>query len=106
MPKYDFTWHSQDVAEEFGEYKEATGLLHRWSELSDVVYTYTRAQWSGYKEIEFPLSRTGFYIGLLYMFPKYTLREIKLNLHQLKLKKRYVYLWVRLCLGSVVIFQT
>lgn len=44
------------------------------SELSDVAYTYTRAHWSGHTEIEYPLSKTNFYVGLLYMFPKYSLR--------------------------------
>jgi len=49
-------------------------LINKWSELSDVAYTYTRAHWSGHTDIKFPLSKTNFYIGLLYMFPKYSLR--------------------------------
>lgn len=49
-------------------------MINKWSELSDVVYTYTRAHWSGHKNIEYPLSKISFYVGLLYMFPKYSLR--------------------------------
>ena len=74
MPKKDFDWHKADIAEELQEYKEASGLLNRWSEVSDVVYTYTRAIWSGHKNLKYPLSQISFYVGLLYMFPKYTLR--------------------------------
>jgi len=74
MPKYDLVWHMQDMNDELEEFKEANGLICKWSELSDVVYTYTRAQWSGHKDIKFPFKKTSFYIGLIYMFPKYTLR--------------------------------
>lgn len=74
MPKYDIDWHLQDIKDELIELEEARGLISRWSEISDVVYTYTRAKWSGHKEINFPLKNTHFYIGLIYMFPKYTLR--------------------------------
>jgi len=74
MPKYDLDWHRQDIADELKEFEEAEGLICRWSEISDVVYTYTRAQWSGHKDLTFPLKRNSFYVGLLYMFPKYTLR--------------------------------
>lgn len=74
MPKYDLEWHKQDLMDEYQEYKDTNGLLNKWSELSDVVYTYTRALWSGHKDIMFPFSRTFFYFGALYMFPKYTLR--------------------------------
>ena len=68
MPKRDLEWHKQDVLDELAELKEAKGLINRWSELSDVVYTYT------HEDIEFPLKKQYFYIGLFYMFPKYTLR--------------------------------
>ncbi len=74
MPKKDFEWHQADVLEELNEFKEAKGLINKWSELSDVVYTCTRAHWSGHQTIEYPLSKFSFYIGLLYMFPKCTLR--------------------------------
>ncbi len=74
MPKYDAAWHEQDIKDECAELEAAHGLIETWSELSDVVYTYTRAQWSGHEHISFPLSRFHFFIGLLYMFPKYTLR--------------------------------
>ena len=74
MPKRDFEWHKADVLEELQEFNEARGLINKWSELSDVVYTYTRACWSGHKTMEYPLSKISFFMGLLYMFPKYTLR--------------------------------
>lgn len=74
MPKESFDWHKADVAEELEEFKQAEGLMHKWSELSDVVYTYTRAYWSGHTDIKYPLGKKSFYPGLLYMFPKYSLR--------------------------------
>ncbi len=74
MPKYDEAWHKQDMADEIAEYEEARGFIDTWSELSDVAYTYTRSKWSGHHTIEFPLSKIKLVIGLLYMFPKYTLR--------------------------------
>lgn len=74
MPKYDETWHMQDLADELAEYHEATGLIDIWSELSDVAYTYTRAKWSGHTTINFPISKILLPIGMLYMIPKYTLR--------------------------------
>ncbi|MFA6177872.1 MAG: hypothetical protein WC694_03215 [Candidatus Paceibacterota bacterium] len=74
MPKKDFEWHQADVLEELKEFEEAGGLINKWSELSDVVYTYTRARWSGHKNIKYPLNKISFYLGLLYMFPKHTLR--------------------------------
>lgn len=70
MPKYDEQWHRDDMA----EYHEATGLIDTWSELSDVVYTYSRAKWSGHSTITFPFSRFKFLIGVVYMIPKYSLR--------------------------------
>lgn len=74
MPKYNEAWHKQDMADELTEYEEARGFIDTWSELSDVAYTYTRSKWSGHETINFPLSKTKLLIGLLYMFPKYTLR--------------------------------
>lgn len=75
MPKHDRSWHERDVTDELAEYQEARGWAARWSELSDVCYTVTRARWSGHP-LPFPAG-TGRYIwGLLYMFPKYTLRWI------------------------------
>lgn len=74
MPKHDLDWHEQDIADELLEYQEAKGLLATWSELSDIAYTYTRARWSGHTGITLPINRIKFYCGLLYMYPKYTLR--------------------------------
>lgn len=74
MPKYDDAWHRQDMADELAEYQEAHGIIDTWSELSDVTYTYTRAKWSGYTTINFPLPKILLPIGILYMIPKYTLR--------------------------------
>ena len=74
MHKYDEAWHKQDMEDELAEYHEAVGIIDIWSELSDVAYTYTRAKWSGYENINFPLSKWRLYIGIIYMVPKYTLR--------------------------------
>ena len=74
MEKYDLEWHQADMIGELAEYKRAEGFMERWSELSDIVYTYTRARWSGHTDVSFPLSRGLFIWGALYMFPKYTLR--------------------------------
>ncbi|MBI2627389.1 hypothetical protein HYW72_00475 [Candidatus Nomurabacteria bacterium] len=74
MPKKDLGWHKEDISDELQEFKEARGLINKWSELSDIVYTYTRARWSGHKTIEYPLDKIRFFVGLIYMFPKYTLR--------------------------------
>lgn len=71
MPKFDKAWHEQDMADELAEYHEETVLLKKWSELSDVTYTCTRGRWSGY-DIKFPFGRWQFYVGTLYMVPKYT----------------------------------
>jgi hypothetical protein len=73
MVKYDKAWHIADLADEMAEYDEETKLLKKWSELSDVVYTCSRGRWSGY-DTEFPYKMWQFYSGLIYMFPKYTLR--------------------------------
>ncbi len=74
MPKLDEVWHRQDMSDELAEYEEACGFLNNWSELSDVVYTYSRARWSGHTTIYFPLSKTKLFFGVIYMIPKYTLR--------------------------------
>ncbi|MBT3455598.1 hypothetical protein HN446_00890 [bacterium] len=74
MPKFCEQWHKDDIADELQELKEACGFFKRWSEKSDVVYTYTRAKWSGYKNFKCPLNFFEYIFGLLYMFPKYTLR--------------------------------
>jgi hypothetical protein len=74
MPKRDLDWHINDINDEYQEYLEARGFIDIWSELSDVAYTYTRAVWSGHKDVKFPFGKTRFIIGLLYMFPKYSLR--------------------------------
>jgi len=74
MPKNSIEWHIQDVADEMQELSEARGLVNRWSELSDVAYTYTRAHWSGHTDIQRPISYPKYVAGLIYMFPKYNLR--------------------------------
>ena len=74
MPKYDEEWHRQDIEDELKELRGAKGFLDTWSEKSDLVYTYTRAKWSGHHNIIFPKGKLDFLIGLVYMFPKYTLR--------------------------------
>lgn len=74
MSKYDLDWHKKDMADEIEEFEEEKGMINKWSELSDVAYTYTRAKWSGHTEIEFPFKKIFMYVGFIYMIPKYTLR--------------------------------
>lgn len=74
MPKHDAKWHEQDIADEMQELEEARGIVNNWSELSDISYTYTRAHWSGHENIKLPIGKVHYYIGLVYMFPKYYLR--------------------------------
>lgn len=76
QPKYDEQWHRNDMADELAEYREETKLLKKWSEASDVVYTYTRSKWSGHGSVEFPLGRVAYVFGVLYMYPKYSLRQL------------------------------
>lgn len=73
MVKFDAEWHRQDMADEFLELQEAEGLIATWSELSDVAYTYGRSKWTGH-DTALPISKPKYYIGLIYMYPKYTLR--------------------------------
>lgn len=73
MPKYDEAWHRKDIRDEQDELDEAHGFIARWSEYSDVAYTYSRARWSGHR-IPRPLRLAAYAYGLAYMFPKYTLR--------------------------------
>src|SRR5882757_6413756 len=75
QPKYDKAWHEQDVADELEELRQAKGVIHHWSELSDVVYTVSRARWSGH-DLAYPLSRGEVLIGHVYMYPKYSLRTV------------------------------
>lgn len=74
MPKHDLGWHEKDLNEEMDELKEAKGFVNIWSEMSDVVYAYTRAKYSGHLKLKLPLSRVQFIFGLVYMLPKYTIR--------------------------------
>lgn len=73
MRKKDLAWHQQDVADELAELQEASGLIDRWSEKSDVVYTVTRARWSGHN-VDYPINKLDTALGLCYMYPKYTTR--------------------------------
>lgn len=76
QPKFDKKWHLDDMADELAEYREETSLLKQWSEASDVVYTYTRSRWSGHEGVEFPLGRFAYAFGTMYMYPKYSLRQL------------------------------
>ncbi len=71
MTKYGKKWHENDLQDELNEYYEEKKLIKKWSELSDVVYTSTRGQYSGH-DIKFPFSKWRLYLGLIYMYPKYT----------------------------------
>jgi hypothetical protein len=74
MTRHDRAWHDEDMAEELGEYREAKGLFTKWSEVSDVVYTYGRSRWDRLDDFTFPLGKFAHVAGLIYMYPKYTLR--------------------------------
>ena len=75
MPKNNKQWHIDDMADEYAELQEARGLIATWSELSDVAYTDTRGKWSGHS-VDLPISKPKYYVGLVYMYPKYTARYI------------------------------
>jgi len=76
LPVYERAWHAARVHEEMEELRAARGFFNVWSEMSDVVYDFTRARWGGYRDIKWPLLWRNFFVGLLYMFPKYTLRYL------------------------------
>ncbi len=76
QPKFDEQWHLEDIADELDEYQEETKLLKKWSEASDVVYAYTRSKWTGHNEVEFPLGTMAYIFGAIYMYPKYSLRQL------------------------------
>lgn len=75
QPKKTREWHEADIADEYAELLEAETILYKWSELSDVVYTVTRARWSGHR-LDYPITRPQVIIGYVYMYPKYTLRTL------------------------------
>jgi hypothetical protein len=73
MEKHDETWYRNDLEDEVSEYHSEQKMIARWSELSDIAYVCTRAQWSGVYII-FPFNKLLFYLGVMYMIPKYTAR--------------------------------
>jgi hypothetical protein len=73
MPRENLAWHRSDIDDELTEYEQEKNLFKKWSELSDIVYTSTRAQWTDHK-LDFPLSKSKYFIGLIYMYPKYSSR--------------------------------
>ena len=48
MRRHDRTWHKRDMLGEMAEFREARTTIEKLSELSDVMYTYTRAAWTGH----------------------------------------------------------
>ena len=98
MPKHDKKWHIDDLNDELAEYYEKQSIIHKWSELSDVVYTCTRGIWSGH-DIVFPFSKLHYVIGIIYMIPKHTSRYLfykaagkkagsKIELHEVRNPKK------------------
>lgn len=75
QPNFDESWHKQDIADELQELTTATGFVNHWSEMSDVVYTVTRARFSGHK-LAYPIPRSQVVLGYVYMYPKYSLRVL------------------------------
>lgn len=74
MEKFDEAWHRHDMLRELKEFQEATVWFHKWSELSDVVYTFTRATRYSKVSLVFPLGTWQYVIGIMYMIPKYMSR--------------------------------
>lgn len=98
MPKHDMKWHQNDLADELAEFHEERLIFMKWSELSDVVYTCSMGRWSGH-QIQFPFSKFLYFLGVLYMLPKYTGRWLffrragkklraKTNLHEVRNPKK------------------
>lgn len=75
QPVKDKVWHESDIADELRELSESKGLVSRWSEMSDVVYTVARRRWDGY-DLSYPISRAQVVLGYIYMYPKYTSRSM------------------------------
>lgn len=75
QPKHDKAWHEQDIADELAELREARGIVSRWSEMSDIVYTVTRGRWSGH-DLSYPIPKSYVLLGHIYMYPKYTSRAV------------------------------
>lgn len=71
MERQDKEWLESDMLDELEEYRQETRLISRWSELSDVVYTYTFTLWCGF-DMRFPLRRWQYALGAIYMIPKYS----------------------------------
>ena len=75
MSHHDHDWHVGDMADEYEEYIQAKGFFNTWSEMSDVVYTYTRGRcYDDCKNLKNPFGFFKTLLGLVYMYPKYTLR--------------------------------
>lgn len=74
LPRHDKAWFVAEMTGELAEYRDAKGLIYKWSELSDVVYLVTRAVFEGRGGITADVSRLRYAVGLLYMYPKYTSR--------------------------------
>lgn len=75
LSKHDKAFFERQIADEFKELKEAKGLCNKWSELSDIVFNYARGRFdNGIQDLEFPLPYLYYYIGLVYGYPKFTLR--------------------------------
>lgn len=71
MERKDEEWHKNDINDEYQELLEAKKVIHRMSEMSDIVYTVTRTRWDGY-QMAFPIKKHQIALGTLYMFPKIT----------------------------------
>jgi hypothetical protein len=79
MRGYDRQWHRNDIKAELGELRLAEGRLSRVSELSDVLYTSSRAAHNGFEThvMRFFRQRPWLLGALaLYMIPKYSSRWI------------------------------
>ena len=94
LEKHNAAWYKGDLKDEIAEYHDERRMIARWSELSDVVYVCTRAEWSGVY-ITFPFNKLLFYLGVFYMIPKYTGRWLFFRLAGKKLNAAKIIREVR-----------
>jgi hypothetical protein len=88
MPKHDEEWHQADIRRELAELRAAgSSWQEKWSEYADVAYVHSRARWAGF-DLALPIPRHVFYLSLIYMLPKYTLRYLFFRRAGLRCGKR------------------
>lgn len=72
-PTKELEWVLEDIEGELTEFRQARGVINKWSELSDVVGCYDFARYSGHV-VSIPFNKLYILIGSVYMVPKLSLR--------------------------------